>query len=57
MTALGTFLVEPSFFGSMSKFTFEELDKEMVDLISLARAYTSNFCIVEYFGLPIVVRL
>ena len=57
VTALGTLVVEPSFFGSMSKFTFEEPDREMADLVSLARSHTSKFHIVEHFGLPVVVRL
>ena len=37
------------FFGSVSKFTFEEPDKEMADLIVLARSHASNFCIIEAF--------
>ena len=41
----------------MSKFTFEEHDKEMADLVGLARSHTSNFCIIAHFGLPVVVRL
>ena len=50
MLQLGTLIVDPSFFGSMSKFTFEQPDKEMADHIGLARSQTLNFCIVERFG-------
>ena len=56
-TALGTLLVEPSLFGFVSRFTFKKPDKEIADLIGLARSHTSNFHIVEHFDLPIVVRL
>ena len=41
----------------MSKFTFVQLDKEMADLVILARFNASNFHKVEHFGLPVVVRL
>ena len=50
-------MVEPSFFGFVSKFTFKEPDKEMADLVGLPRSYTLNFCIVERFGLLVVFRL
>ena len=57
VTALGSLVIEPSFFGSVSKFTFELLDKEMSDLVAFSRYHISNFCITEHFGLPVVVRL
>ena len=50
-------MVEPSFLCYVSKFTFEEPDREAADLVSLARSHTSNFCIVEHFGLPVEVNL
>ena len=55
VTAAGTLVVEPSFFGS--KFTFEEPDEEISDLVGLARSHTSNFCIIKHFSMPSVVRL
>ena len=56
-TALGTLIVELSFFGSISKFTFDEPDTEMASPVGLASFHTSNFHIVEHFSLPVVVRL
>ena len=50
-------MVEPSFIGSVSKFTFKEPDSEMADLFGLARSHTSNFHVIECFGLLLVVRL
>ena len=41
----------------MSKFTFAEPDREMADLVGLARSQALNFRIVELFGSPVLVRL
>ena len=57
VTALGTLEVEPSFFGSVFKFTVEEPDKEMAALVSLDRSHTLEFFIAKHFDLPVVVRL
>ena len=50
-------MVEHFFIVYMSKFTFEEADREMGDFVGLARSNNSNFCIIEHFGLPVVVKL
>ena len=55
MTVLGTLVVELSFISSISKFTFEEPEREMADLVGLARSHTSSFRVIERFGLPVVV--
>ena len=57
VAALGTLVVEPSFFGSVYKFTLEKPEREMADLVGLARSHTSNFHVIEHFGLPVVVWL
>ena len=42
---------------ALCQFTFEELDRKMADLVSLAKSQTSNFRIKERFDFLIVVRL
>ena len=36
-------MVKPYFLDSMTKFTFVELDREIADLVGLARSQASNF--------------
>ena len=50
-------MVEPFFFGSVFKFTFEQPDRGMTDLVGLARSHILNFCTIKHIGLLVVVWL